>query len=569
MNKKIIVILFGLLLIKASFGALIVDADSPVYGENITVNLDIYNNNDERYCYDLYAESSDNDLELKISPDSYCLSAYGRTTAKLRIDARDADSGLHRIYIYDGSRKVESIDFYKENDSSNLNVWISSKNICKNKDTYVFVNIENESSRVQEISLSADNEMLLPYFEDSEIILDGYEEENLKLYINTYGIREGTHSVRIRIRTDYETIYKTFDIKVSDCAESDGFYIKTSECFNTEKGKTKQVWFKLVNEDDYSKTIYLSLSGDLEINYPSSVKLSANQTKYVYVDVKTKNSDSAGTHNIRIKAWSFDEEETSTFCIRVGKETDYTINVPSSIIAEECTTEVIPIEIKNTGDLKVKVNMKFEGIEYKFSKNNFYIQEDDSEIVYLAVVPPKQGLYYGVLEVSINGKKETFSIEIDARKNSTANGDLQISYPKKIVLEKDKTSLEFTILNLSNSDKELMMSIDLPSEFFYNQPYKILVKAGETHTVKIDIEFDGEVGTYNGNIYLGEEEYPITFVVFEEEKQENNVDFTGVFSSGFFTLAGNTILGLVVLFIALVLMGAFFSKKTEEVWLKR
>ncbi len=571
MKNKILCLLFGLLFIKMSF-ALVISGANNLQGDSLDVSLLVYNDTNYVYCYTLSADSSSSEIGVDISNNSYCLNPYSSTSLFLHIDAGEADCGRHYIYIYDDSdshNRVYTLSLDREpcciEDA--IEVWARSTSICQDKKDYIFVNIRNKTNRTERVRLYADEEMLLPYFETRELYLDAYETKQVKLYLNTFGLAEGRRNVRLRIENESSVIYKDIEVDITDCETPDFYISAPSSCFYMDKGESKELRFRLVNLKDESQTIHLSLTSDLDIDYDYTYELDPNETKEIDIDAFAGTDLDSGRHKIYIKAWTWNSEDFADLCVYLNRQIDYRISLKTEYEGHECETLVIPIEIENTGDKDFSVSLSFDSsLNGVFSDNSFYLREGESKTVYLAVVPSEKGRYYGQLRVRIGDVLRVFNIRIDAGSeqgfvsNPENSKDLGLVYQSEKEITENPFSLEFEIINLSETTKEADISLDLPKGFYYDSPDRIVLNPNERKNVNIEVFFKGKNKAYHGEVILNNKRYPLTLIMSNNKQ---------TLQTGLFSFAGDIVLGLIVLFIALLAITSFVSNNKGEVWTKR
>ncbi|MDD5163405.1 MAG: hypothetical protein PHD95_04315 [Candidatus ainarchaeum sp.] len=574
-------------------------------GRNDTVGVayTFINNSNERKCIELMAFDSSPYISASFPQTSFCLNAGERTEIAASFqttDAPKADFVEAIIVKVNGNSFNVAIARITVGDNESIEIIPFETDICRDSEGFVNVLVRNKTPFFTKVHLNAENESLLPAFEQEEIFLDAFQEKYVKLFVHTSNATAtGPNSVSIYATTGLDYIKKTAFINVKDCEGNLGsaFLVTLdSSCTAIEKEKTGKFYFSVKNLTGKDQAISMNILSDLPNSISAtSATLSSGEERDFFFELSPRASDSKGDHNANLIVWNENQRIEKKKCIRVNATSIFDVSLLNNNLSiRRCESDSFVFLVKNIGDTNHTVRFDIpkipSGISARFSDNNFSLTSGQEKEVYLFVsVSPDANLGNYDLNVMTRIGSKTFQnkavFKVLEKAPETVEDELSIeSAPLQI--QATENSQSSVSIKLRNNSSEALEGIDvsikgLPSAITASSARGIEIYPSDTRNVTLNLTI-GKIpaGRYNAVIEVKKDnsiktrEFEIIIAsAAQEPEQENQGFISGLFSVGFLSMGGGLAIGLALLIIALLLLiaitGIVVSKQEKTLLIEK
>lgn len=576
--------------------------------------ITIANDTNERKCFDFDSRSSPyNYLDTFVSPGEFCLNKGEESKIILSANSCTAEERRYDVSVFDKDSDL-SMDFKFEvgtcTNFDGFRVEEFDGTICQGEKKEFSVLVTNTSTVKKKIYLSAENEMILPHFNEEYVVLEGRSSEYVSLMVNAIALKEGTTEV-VSISADGEDyhIQKELYFDVVNCSEviKSTFDLSVpSVCFDVRRGQTLESQFTIRRETDGSncstktKDFFLGIAGaSSELSY-DKVSLKLGESKTIVYSIVVPSDLAAGRNYVTVNANDGDEWNSFTqskdVCLNVLAESNssFYVRTQSKDIIW-CGSNVFEVEVVNNGDLDETYSLSTIevpiGVNVNFSEERFTVRKGESKIIYVSVSTNTTSRVADnqKIQLRLNGSTQLTSTIYFNIKEKTTFDDIQILSSTAEINMNGNSSAPFDLLIRNNSEKDLnqvIISIEsLPEGVEFDTITVNLLKAGQSMKVEGRITAGDVNGTFapvfvvSSTQLVNKKEF-----VLNIEKNEGVFSglFTGLFSFGAnpFSLGGLENGGLFGLFILAVILIVLVwiitlgvlsvskTKKQKEVWME-
>lgn len=565
----------------------------------IGVGFKLHNFGDETACISLSTEQNDSYIETTLADDYICLNAFESTGVTLTVRTINAPKGGYVILLEaesdEGDASASIVASVATEPEIELVAYPSD--ICRGKDEYINVLVRNNSDEFKEVDLHADNEMLLPYFEEGTIDLAPFEEEYVKLRIHASSYSSlGTRYVSMYAITEDETVKKTVAVDVEDCGDEKeaNFSVKLpSGCITIEKGKYQKVYFNVKNLDNEEQKVYFSVGGELITKMQNySAWLEANQERQFYFEVFADDSDRVKDYNITLNVWNEDYSVEKSKCIRPVKSHSPSVEIKKNDLKiQECGSTVFTVLLNNNGDYLEDFVLELTGVDSDIkavlSDKTVRVEKQHSKEVYVSV-NAKESAAQGKYTIILKARAGTKRFEEDLRFAIVPEEEPVPELPSLGIagyastIKMDENSSKALLLTLRNNGNEEIKGISvellgLPAGITAIRPALVSLLPGQEKDIELQItagkgkagEYNLALRAYNSDV---SEEKQVRLIVNQAEQQEQGIfaGFAGLLEAGGFALLGLLVIVIVVLALALIARAISPNNaKEKEVWVRR
>lgn len=577
-----------------------------------TYSLPIYLKNDTnaKKCFDFDSSSSPyNYLNTSLSQNKLCLNSKEETNITLSVNSCGAEERKYNVSVFDNDSNL-SMDFkFEVGTCSNFDGFKIEEfdgTVCAGERKDVSVLVKNTTSSSKKIYLSADNEMVLPHFDNEYITLNGGEQKTVQLTINAIALQAGTtESVSISGDADSYHIEKQVYFDVVDCSNivKRTFTLSAPNvCFDVKRGQTLESQFSVRRESNSGsncstqrKDFFLNIAqASSELSY-STVSLKEGEGKTILYSLIVPTDISAGKNYVTINASDGSEwdsfTQTKDICLNVLPESSSSFYVKTQ--AKDiiwCGSSIFDVEIVNNGDLDETYSLSaFEvptGVNVSFSEDRFTVRKGTSKTIFVSVSTNPSSIVGDnqKIQLKLNGSTQLTSTIYFNVKEKTTFDDLQILSATSEIDIKGNSSASFDLVVRNNSEKDLnniKITIEsLPDGVSMDDIVIPSLAAGELTNVSGKITALDVNGDYSP-VFVVSSSQLVNKKGFTLHIEKNNGVFAGMFSA-FFSFGGNNILdfsgimGFVILAIILIVLVwlitlglAIITKpKQREVWME-
>jgi fibronectin type 3 domain-containing protein len=570
--------------------------------DSIGVEFTVVNTSEEEQCVSFSGESDSAYLSAYPSVESICLNENERAGITLNIQTTDAPSST-----FTASLVAETGSVLKANvavtvgSGAEIELIASGSDICRGGGSFSVL-VRNNSSEVKEVTLWADNEILLPYFEPSEITLDAFEEKYVAARVHTgQSTLLGEYTVSLFAATEEEQVKETVSVDVKDCDEGEiGFTVEVpAGCQYADKEEAEEVHYSVRNLGEAELVLRAAVISDLPTDYNHTITVEEGDTKTFSIIVEPRMGDAVGEHDLTLFVWnpSSGESTEQTKCVSVNEAEATSVEVvENGLLVEAGSSATFPLLVKNTGDINLSYgivlleDLNSESIETSASVEEFELGAKEQRYVYVAVdtaADAPLGEYSFEVMVEYDGESIVKTLEFTVVEELLEEEELEIaSYPVqvKVALGGEKSFIVGIRNNTSGRLDGIAISIvGLPAGASAPPVENISLEAGESRSVQLYLSAGGlEEGSYTAEIVAESAEFkttrPIEFLVEKEAAaagEEAQEEEEGLLA-GLITAGSNVLLGLVALAIVISLIvllektiRGYSSKEPDEVWLKK
>ncbi|MDD5148054.1 MAG: hypothetical protein PHH08_01165 [Candidatus ainarchaeum sp.] len=564
--------------------------------DNVGILYNFINTSNEEKCVGITSFSISPYISASFPEASFCLNAGESTQIAGTFQSTDAPQANYRVVFLlniDGDSFNVGVTDITVGENQKIEVIPYETDICRDSEGFISVLVRNKTAFFKKIKLDAENESLIPAFENKEIYLDAFQEKYVKLFVHTSNATSlGEKTVSIYATTDLDYAKKTATINVKDCGGivSSPFEVALdSGCVALEKEKTTKFYFTVRNLTNKEQFFYMNSLSDLpNAISETSASLLANEERQFYFELSPRASDSKGDHNASLIVWNENKRIEKSKCIRVNSASLFDVSLPSnSLSIKRCESGSVVFMLENRGDTNGFVDFNVSNIPSKinvgFSDDNFSLKSNQEREVYMYVSVPEDAnlgkydlnviakighrtflnkVYLTVLEKAPAIEEDLLAIEsIPLQVQAEQNSETQVSI-------KLRNNSDSAIEGINVSIKGLPSAITADSargiEIFPADTKNTVlgltigkIPAGR-YKAFVEVEKDNAIKTREFEIIIGSAGQ-------EAQGNENRGAITGLFSFGFASMGGGLALGLVIIIIILLLLiaitGFAFSRR--------
>jgi hypothetical protein len=570
--------------------------------DNVGVLYTFINNSDEKKCIDLSVFTVSQYVSASFPQTSFCLNSGERTQIAASFqttDAPKADYSLAILVTSNGISLDVAVVRITVGDNPAIEIIPFETDICKDSEGFVNVLVRNKTQFFTKVKLNAENESLIPVFEQEEMYLDAFQEKYARLFVHTSNATAlGTSQVSIYATTELDYIKKIVNINVKDCEGNSraAFQVALdSTCTALEKEKTARFYFSIKNLTSKDQPINMNILSDLPNSISAvSATLGAGEEKTFYFEISPRASDSKGDHNATLLVWNENQRIEKSKCIRIEAASIFDVSlINNNLSIRRCESDSFAFLVKNLGDTNHTVRFDIpkipSGISTSFSDNNFSLYSGQEKEVYLFVsVSPDANLGNYDLNVITRIGSKTFQnkafFKVLEKVPETEEDALAIeSIPLQI--QATENSEEQVSIKLKNNSNEAIYGIDvsiknLPSAITASSAKSIEIYPTATKNLVLNLTI-GKIpaGRYKAVIEIKKDnsiktrEFEIIIENPSQQAQEQKGIIAGLFSTGFFSMGSSLALGLALLIIILLLLiaitGLVVSKQEKTLLVER
>jgi len=546
--------------------------------DSIGVQFTLKNISGERKCFSFSAQTGSLYVEASPAIASTCLNHNESTNITLNIRTIDAPKGNYTAAL--------SAEFGGSTVSANVNVTVSGGSsqdvelipfegeVCRNEEEYFSVLVKNNSGRMQDIRLWADNEILLPYFSPQEITLESGRQRYVKVYVYT-GRNTLLEEYRISLFAEYgsQQTKETAYIDVKDCSgeEVDFTLGMGAGCSYAEKGEEERITYTVRNLGEEELELRVLVESGLDAEYDREIDLEEDERKTFSIYVAPDESDDTGRHDLTVTVWNRETGKTlkKTKCIYVREKTAGEARLlKNNLSIGQGSSGVFTLLAKNIGDTELDFRARvLEGfdsgkINVSISEKDFELDSMEQRYVYIATSTMGTtpiGSYEFDVQVRWNG--ETFTetlkfrvVESQPQPQPSAQGIEIVSFPVQAkAAQGGETTIVVELKNTTgNSIEAGLQLLGLPSGISYTQAGTVSIGPGQTMELELKIAVgNAATGIHKATLAATAGELTATeeIEIFVEE-----ADAGAELLAGLFVAAGNALLGLLVLIMAIALI---------------
>ncbi|HLC79626.1 MAG TPA: hypothetical protein VJG83_04340 [archaeon] len=564
----------------------------------ISIMIKGQNNTNETECFEASAilDSRQRDeLEVDIAQNEFCLSKNQSTQFSITINSKeDARVGTYNIGVeFTSSKRVVKIPFTVEVVDSAIPIdviRVSEFYVCKEPyEQQVRVKLTNNSSKTQTITLSANNEVLLPEFEFAKTTLRANESDEMDLTIHTnQNTTLQDYRIGVFITSEDHLVQRDIEIRLIECQE-DAFDISISpQKYTIKTGEKKNFTITLTSKSDKDQYVRLSSDGTIQNRLDSyNVFLPKNGIKRVKLEVVARQTDQPKEHNIRVNAWNDLETERKDVKVQIRPEHLIEMIVQNNNFeARVCSAnegQVFEVTIVNKGDYEEKVKLSLEDIPSKvqveLSETEVKIKKGSEKKIYVFVNPSIEaqiGNYTVTLNAKITGDtvSEKLKFRVVGSEPDAIQGVIQIlSYPKQInLMPGEEKIISVTIKNPLNENLQNVKVRIYGAQNAATIPTGNLgeLQAGQTKTFERTVIGSEHASpkTYNATLEVRADGYVTTKqVVIRVGPQAQNDQEEGFLAGlAVFLTSGGLAIGiiLIVIIAAILLVSLLNSNKSNS-----
>lgn len=587
---------------------------------SFTTQIELENKTNEKkyFSFDLYYN---NHFEVSLGKNNFWLSAGQKITIPLSAMSCSNDNETYEVLVRDFDNDISLTFNYEVGECNNFGGFrlIEHENkVCKGERAEFSVDVTNTTNELKIINLTAENQLLLPYFSKERVILDSQTSETVQVKVNAKHAPLGKHNIFLGGSADNYHIQKRMIIEVVDCSEIKERNLlinKVPVCLDVEKGGVVESSFTIrrlakgCSNCNFDKLgVDLAIFGMPNLLSFNKVYLESNEEKIIDYTIFVPKNARAGVHLLEIKGTElaqgvFDTSigfvESQNICINVLGESDSKILVTTkSKDIIWCSSEIFELVIQNTGDFDETFNLSaFDlpiGVSVTFSEDEVFVKKGQTKTIYVSISTDPDSIIRDNQSVSI---KLDGSVTLTTKiffniKDKPGFEELEfLSSTKLIKLETGQVK-EYELLIRNNSNKTYrnveVLFENLPSEVSVQKRIIDVILPGEIVKVSGNIsaeDINGEfkpffvLKTHN---YINKQEFSLVvinnkpFSTGFTSQELNNVNqgngLVGLFLLGNLEMGFGMSLFLILLLLSVIFL-VIFAKLTEnknkkEIWVE-
>jgi uncharacterized membrane protein len=559
--------------------------------DSIGLRLRVENTSSERQCIDFEADTSSGYIEARLAEDHICLNRQEYTYVTLTIKTENASSRSYTAtFIAETSLETVELDIgVRVSGESEIELVAYPTDVCRGEQEYLNVLVRNNSDEFKEVELQAENEMLLPYFEDDEISLGPNQEKYVKMHVHPSPYSSlGDQEVSMFAVTSHETTKETVDLDIVDCEgleEDKEFRVRVaSGCFEVEKGIEERIYFTVENLAEEGQTIYFSAGGELSAKMGQhKAFIEDGEEERFYFTVEVSEEAKVKNYDVTLHVWNSENSVEKEICIRPEKAHAGFVEIEQNdLVIRQCQNAVFTALVRNSGDydedIEVELHNNYHDIDATVSDSSFELEGHSSKEIYVNVsVAPDAALGDYTLLLEVKTGSETFTEELRFSVLEEEQADLDTSleitgHSTSITMQEGQEKKLF--LSVKNTGEKALYGIaivlyGLPKGIDAESKTGISLQPGEEKDFELNIKADlntfGEhdlvLQAISGNV---SDEKQVKLVV-EEASQSFWSGLVGLFTLGNLAWLGLIVL-IVIVILALVARAA--SPQQKEIWMR-
>ncbi|MFA5126255.1 MAG: hypothetical protein WC462_04615 [archaeon] len=562
----------------------------------------------ERKCFNFDAESTPYDLlNVSVSNGELCLNDGETTYFTLNANTCGAEQRAYQVRVFAEDTNIELWFDFQVGSCSNFDGFSINEfdgKICKGEEKNLTVMVRNTTMEQKRVYLSADNAMILPYFEKDYVNLSSGEQKAVQLVINAKSLDTGYYNILLSGDAGSYHINKRLEIEVVDCSEiaERTFSLSVpSVCFDVSRGQKFESSFTITRQSCIcsecyrnEKEFFLKLLGmPAELSY-NSVLLNPNQGKSINYTVFVPQNAPAGHQLLTIAGYDGTEwnsfTEQKLLCLNVLGESKASLIVKTQ--AKDivwCGSQIFELELTNNGDFDANYSLSATdtptGVSISFSESTVNVPKGQSRVIYAVIStnPSAQIRDNQWLKILVKGPVELSAKVYFNVKEKSSFDDLEILSATKQVIMKGNSTASYDIVlrnNTGASVKNVLVSFeDVPNDVNIDSVVIGEILPGGVATVSGIIS----AGNVDGNfepVFVVSSGQLINKQTFSLVIEENSLGFgTGMFAGlfGFGAISlieglfGSLLLAvLLITLVAVIIYGVTRNTKPskKEAWLE-
>lgn len=588
-----------------------------------STQIKVSNYTGKKQCFNFELENSPESINTNLINESFCLNNKETTFMTLSVNTCGSDSTNYNIYLIEEDKNVKMEFNYRIGNCQNFDGFRIEEfdgKICQGEKRTLPVTIRNTTDTQKTILLTADNSMVLPYFEKEKITLQGNEQKIVNLVINAKSLPLGKYNITLGGEAPNYHIEKRLSVEVVDCKGLDTDFIITNPnvCYDVKRGQLIEGSFKVKNVSndsvcpecsDKKKSLNLFLGTQFYELSNSRPELSYLEEKIIYYQLRVPESMAAGVNFVTIDGTVipqgiFDDDLGnvlgSKICINVAGETNAGILLRTQTKdIDWCSSEIFELEIQNIGDLDENFTLSATkipiGVTVNFSEDKVTVKKGTTKIVYVSISTNPDSKISDGQSVTINvSGRINLSTEIYFNiKEKPSFNNIEIVSVTKMISAYRNTETTYSIMLKNNTERELrnlrITFENVPKNVIFEEKEIALINKGEVVQITGKLTV-GDINGYFEPVVIVSGTNVINkkkLVLLVNEYGEGQGFFSGFFGlfnsqngplSGLFALFsfGNgegalfgVPYGLLLILLAVILVLGLLSTKStkKEVWM--
>ena len=394
------------------------DSINLVQGNEASIFLEFFNSDFEETAFvELFVDTSSGSIEAVAANKKFSINPRESLVFSLTVFAKDdAAEGSYLVELeteFSRGSAYNTVEVrVEELEAIELLPFNQGQEFCI--DSYakkIQVEVANLSSERQRVFLSADSELFLPTFNNTELRLDPNETRTVELEIHLNdSFRAGSYTIPIYAFSNDRFVQREVSFSLIKCfdeetgfEEDDETAIKEAfelvlldESVEVEKGADVPLRFTLTNLLEEEQEIRISSISDLPTKEADlTIRLEENESMQSYINVSARETDEKGIHEVQIFAWNSKGEEFEIAKVNVLPKHLLEVKVLNNEFEQRiCSAvdfEVFEIEFENKGDfderVEVRVENPYESIGVNVSDEVIEVEDGKTETVYITVAP--------------------------------------------------------------------------------------------------------------------------------------------------------------------------------------
>ncbi|HIH08971.1 MAG TPA: hypothetical protein HA237_06460 [Candidatus Diapherotrites archaeon] len=394
------------------------DSINLVQGNEASIFLEFFNSDFEETAFvELFVDTSSGSIEAVAANKKFSINPRESLVFSLTVFAKDdAAEGSYLVELeteFSRGSAYNTVEVrVEELEAIELLPFNQGQEFCIDSYTKTIqVEVANLSSERQRVFLSADSELFLPTFNNTELRLDPNETRTVELEIHLNdSFRAGSYTIPIYALSNDRFVQREVSFSLIKCfdeetgfEEDDETAIKEAfelvlldESVEVEKGADVPLRFTLTNLLEEEQEIRISSISDLPTKEADlTIRLEENESMQSYINVSARETDEKGIHEVQIFAWNSKGEEFEIAKVNVLPKHLLEVKVLNNEFEQRiCSAvdfEVFEIEFENKGDfderVEVRVENPYESIGVNVSDEVIEVEDGKTETVYITVAP--------------------------------------------------------------------------------------------------------------------------------------------------------------------------------------
>lgn len=372
-------------------------------GQTINTTVSVRNASTEQICFTIKTDSHNDEVSAEILGNEFCLSAGQATEVTLTVIAESsADEGTYEVELefeYNDVERFRAVNVHVlGSEDIDFEGTGTTYRICKTGYTkYIDLEITNNTSVTQEVELTADDPLLIPTFDPSEIRLYAGETRNITLVFHINTTTElGLHTIDVFARTDDFYLEREVLVDLYECEDNPFTVAIATACKTLDNNESIDISFTVYNNLDEEQEVWIGVDSDLAVDLNATkLKLDANDSNRSYITVTGRLNDTNGEHTVDFYVWNSKGEVEKELCFRISEDHNILIEVLNngveSVICSAQDLGVFEVLITNIGDhtetVYLSTENRYDSIDAEISDDEFELEAGESKTVYVAVNP--------------------------------------------------------------------------------------------------------------------------------------------------------------------------------------